>query len=79
MTEFPLTDRLALSVTEAALAVGVSERQLRKLLREIPHTYFGQQVVIPRACLEKWLIKRSEANLAIGMGRFHEQKRRSSK
>ncbi len=70
MTGFPLANRIALSIEHAALAIGISERALRGCLREIPHTHLDGGVVIPTACLEKWLIERSEADLAVG--RFHE-------
>lgn len=55
-----LRTRLALSVSEAAAAVGVSERHLRSLLREIPHTPLGGRVVIPVDLLREWLRRRSQ-------------------
>ena len=54
-----LRDRLALSVEEAAAALGVSERHLRAILTEIPHTYLGRRVVIPVEGLRTWLQERS--------------------
>ena len=50
-----LADRLALTVGEAAAAVGVSERHFRSMLTEIPHTYIGSRVVIPVDELREWL------------------------
>ncbi len=50
-----LSQRIALSVSEAADAVGVSERHLRKLLPEIPHMHIGGRVVIPVKEFEAWL------------------------
>ena len=54
-------DRLALTIPEAAKAVGVSERHLRSMLPEIPHTYLGSRVVIPVEPFKEWLRKRAEA------------------
>jgi hypothetical protein len=42
-----LADRLALSPAEAARALGVSERHLRSILGELPHTHLGNRIVIP--------------------------------
>jgi excisionase family DNA binding protein len=56
-----LADRLALSVKEAATVVGVSERHLRGLLPEIPHTYLGARIVIPKDAFNRWLNQRAEA------------------
>ncbi len=50
-----LSQRIGLSVSEAADAVGVSERHLRKLLPEIPHMHIGGRVVIPVKEFEAWL------------------------
>ena len=50
-----LAERLALSVPETAAALGVSERHLRDLLPEIPHTRLGGRVVIPVEQMRKWL------------------------
>ena len=54
-------ERLAFSMAEAAQAVGVSERHLRSMLPEIPHTYLGSRVVIPIEPFKEWLRKRAEA------------------
>ena len=56
-----LADRLALTVAEAAAAVGVSERHLRSMIHEIPHLHIGKRVVIPVGLLEEWLRKRAVA------------------
>ena len=55
-----LSGRLALTVPEAAAAIGVSERHLRSMLPEIPHLYLGGRVVIPVDALRTWLQKRAE-------------------
>jgi hypothetical protein len=52
---FRLSDRLALNVKEAAEAVGVSERHLRSMLPEIPHSHIGTRVIIPVKPFEEWL------------------------
>jgi excisionase family DNA binding protein len=58
--DFRLSDRLALTVEEAAAAVGVSERHLRTMLAEIPHLRLGNRVVIPVKPFDEWLRKRAE-------------------
>ena len=50
-----LSERLALTIPEAAAAVGVSERLLRTVLPEIPRCRIGSRVVIPVPLLEEWL------------------------
>ena len=60
-SELRLSNRLALSIREAAAAVGVSERTLRQMLPELPHVRLGSRVVIPVALLEEWLRTQSEA------------------
>lgn len=50
-----LAERLALRPTEAARAIGVSERTLRQLLPRIPHLREGGVVLIPVRALERWL------------------------
>jgi excisionase family DNA binding protein len=59
-TAIHLPDRLALTIPEAATAVGVSERLIRDLLPEIPHCRLGNRVVIPVSLLVEWLRKRAE-------------------
>ena len=54
-TAVRLSERLALSVQEAAASLGVSERLLRDVLPEIPHCHVGSRVVIPVSLLEEWL------------------------
>ena len=53
-----LADRLGLRVSEAARALGVSERQLRQILPELPHTRLGGCVVLPVDALRQWLLER---------------------
>ncbi len=54
-TAVRLSERLALSIPEAAAAVGVSERLMRTLLPDIPHCHVGNRVVIPVSLLDEWL------------------------
>ena len=54
-TAVRLSERLALSVPEAAAAMGVSERLLRSVLPDIPHCRLGNRVVIPIPLLVEWL------------------------
>jgi excisionase family DNA binding protein len=56
-----LADRLALSPAEAARALGVSERHLRSILGELPHTHLGNRIVIPVDSLREWLKERARA------------------
>jgi hypothetical protein len=56
-----LSDRLGLRVPEAARALGISERQLRQLLPELPHTRLGGCVVLPVDALREWLLKQAQA------------------
>ena len=55
-----LSTRLALTVNEAAAALGVSERHLRSMLPDIPHVRLGERVLIPTKPFEEWLRKRTE-------------------
>ena len=52
--------RLALRPSEAAQALGVSERTLRKWMRDegLPYVRVSGVVLIPRAQLEKWMADR---------------------
>ena len=62
MAELPdLSTRLALTVPEAAAALGVSERHLRQLMPEIPHLRVGRRVVIPVEPFREYLRARCEA------------------
>ena len=53
-----LADRLALRPTEAAKALGVSERTLRQMLPDLPHLRIGGSVLIPVDALRDWLRQR---------------------
>ncbi len=55
-----LSQRIALTVSEAADAVGVSERHLRAHLSEIPHVRLGDRVLIPIRPLEEWLAREAK-------------------
>ena len=55
MSESPNSERLALSPAEAAKAVGVSERTIRKNLHKLPHARIGNRIVIPVDSLKEWL------------------------
>ncbi len=59
-TTFQLSERMALSIAEAAAAVGVSERLMRTLMPEIPHCRIGNRVVIPVPLLAEWLRKQAQ-------------------
>ncbi|MGB9920924.1 MAG: helix-turn-helix domain-containing protein [Moorellales bacterium] len=50
---------LAMSVAEAARALGVSRDAVYELVRrkEIPHVRVGRRVIIPRRGLEEWLTR----------------------
>jgi hypothetical protein len=50
-----LSNRLALSIGEAARAVGLSENAFRKALPDIERVYVGKRVLIPVLSLQKWL------------------------
>jgi excisionase family DNA binding protein len=56
--------RLALTVPEAAAALGVSERHLRGMLPELPHVHLGGRVVVPIDLLREWLRERAQAERA---------------
>ncbi len=55
-----LPTRLALTIREAAAAVGVSERLLRGLLPEVPHLRLGGRVVVPIEPFREWLRDRAQ-------------------
>jgi excisionase family DNA binding protein len=59
-TAVRLSERAALTIPEAAKAVGVSERLIRSLLPEIPHCHLGSRVVIPVSLLDEWLRKQAQ-------------------
>lgn len=50
-----LSERLALRTHEVAAVLGVSERTVRGMLPELPHTYFGRCLVFPTNLLREWL------------------------
>ena len=56
-SEFGLTNRLALRPKEAAAALGVAPKTLRKWMRELdlPYVRLDGVILIPRARLEKWI------------------------
>lgn len=56
-----LVDRLALTIPEAATALGISERHLRSMLPELPHCRIGGRVVLPVEPLRDWLARRAHA------------------
>jgi hypothetical protein len=60
-----LSERLALSVSEAATAIGVSERLMRTILPEIPHCHVGNRVVIPVSLLVEWLCKQAQKDQTV--------------
>ena len=57
-----LRGRLALRPREAAAALGLSDRTLRKWMREegLPYLRVGGVVLIPRGQLEEWMVGRVE-------------------
>ena len=58
---FQLSSRLALDVSEAAGALGVSKRHLQNMLPEVPHFYMGNRLLFPVAELREWMGRQSEA------------------
>jgi excisionase family DNA binding protein len=56
-----LGTRLALTVPEAAQALGVSKRHLWACLAEIPHVHVGRRVLIPIEPTRSWLRERTHA------------------
>ena len=63
LSHLDLSGRLALTIAEAAAAVGVSERHLRTVLQEIPHLRLGARIVIPIDALQGWLRERAQAEV----------------
>jgi excisionase family DNA binding protein len=57
----PPVERLALSLPEAARALGVSEKHLRSHLHELPVVRLGGRVLIPVDPLREFLRKNAEA------------------
>ncbi len=64
-SEIRLSDRLGLSVAEAAASLGVSERHLRAELSNIPHVHIGNRVVIPVSLLDEWLRKQAQEEQSV--------------
>lgn len=52
-----MTDRIVLTVPEAARALGASKNTVYELVRtrQIPHVRIGTRIRIPKAALETWL------------------------
>jgi len=68
--------RLALSLAEAARALGVSERHVREILPELPHIHLGRRVVIPVVrCANGSAIAREPSDRALS-GRPRRSSRR---
>ena len=61
-----LDRRLALSITEAASVLGVSEGLIRKNMKIVPHLRFGERILIPVDALRSWLQARIEGERASG-------------
>ena len=57
-----LSQRLALTVEEAAAAIGVSERHFRSMMSDIPHVRLGTRVLVPLDLLREWLRGRAETS-----------------
>jgi hypothetical protein len=49
-----LATRVALTLPEAAAALGISERHLRNHLHAIPHFHLGNKPLIPVDSLREW-------------------------
>ena len=60
-TSLDLANRLALSIEEAAQALGVSESHMRTLRVELPCIHLGGRVVFPVDALREWLRAKAEA------------------
>jgi hypothetical protein len=54
-----LSSRLALRPREVAQVLGISERLLRQILPELPHTRIGSAVVVRKDMLREWLRERA--------------------
>ena len=52
-----MTERIVLTVPEAAAALGASKNTVYELVRtrQIPHVRIGSRIRIPKAALEAWL------------------------
>jgi excisionase family DNA binding protein len=58
---FDLRSRIALRPAEAAKALGVSERTLRRMLPELPHVRRAGAVLLPLEPLRRWLEEQAQA------------------
>lgn len=69
MTSPVSTERIAVSVAEAALRIGVSETTYRRLARAglAPHVRLGsRRVVVPLAALTEWMNSEARAHMWAG-------------
>jgi excisionase family DNA binding protein len=59
--------RLALRVSEAAAALGISRRLLQSLVQEgrVPHVRLGRRVVFPVTVLQAWLDSNITSNMEV--------------
>ncbi len=64
MAALDLAGRLALRPREAAAALGLSERKLRGVLRQIPHVRLDGTVLIPVDLLRRWLEEQSRVAMS---------------
>ena len=55
-----LDTRLALRISEAAAALGLSEGCFRRVLPEIEKIYAGKAVLIPVESLKRWMRQKAE-------------------
>ena len=55
-----LATRFAVTASELACALGVSERLLRSLQAQIPHVWLGNRILFPVDAVHEWL--KSEAS-----------------
>jgi hypothetical protein len=55
-----LAGRVALSLREAAQALGVSEAHLRNHLSKVPHFHLGGRVLFPLLELHEWARRRAQ-------------------
>ena len=55
-----LSRRLALTIPEAAAALGISERHMRSVAPEMPRVYLGKKPLIPVDALRAWLAEHAQ-------------------
>jgi excisionase family DNA binding protein len=60
VTRLPASQRMALTVEEAAAQLGVSRSLAYELVRsgDLPHIRVGNLVRVPRLALERWIEER---------------------